>query len=557
MPDTDEVRIVGKALEGKNLRSLLGCESPTRVHIEHCTGVCDLQLFANLPSLQEIHVEGDVDVQNFASLSQLPLLRKLLLSAVSLKDGDLRDLGLIQTLEDLSLCNCAQIKGWESIGHLPRLRSLDLSFTGIGDEELRDLAVSRSLVKVDLVDCKQLTDVSPLANIETLEEVSLGYCACVTGLGALVGLPKLRHLYLWCSAITDECVRELGASQSLVKLDLGGCKQLSDVSPLARIQTLEEINLRVSEEVSVVADLGKLPVLRSIYLAHTAVTDEGLRGLGASRSLVEIALDNCMLLTDVSPLASIETLEEVSLADCDGVTAVGALGRLPALRSLDLCRSGITNEGLVGLSASRSLVKLELKRCRYLTDVTSLASIETLQEVNLRGCEYVNAFGVLGRMAMLRVLNLSYTALTDDDLRGISASRTLVRIDFGENKLIRDVTPLASVSTLEEVNLADSVGVTGVGALGALPALRVLDLSRLSVSDDDLRRLSASGSLVNLDLDHCELLTDVTPLASIETLREVSLCGCKNVRGLSAIGGLLRRHSSDLVSSDTVDEESM
>ncbi|KEG05138.1 leucine-rich repeat protein (LRRP), partial [Trypanosoma grayi] len=125
-----------------------------------------------------------------------------------------------------------------------------------------------------------------------------------------------------------------------------------------------------------------------------------------SRSLVKIVLQHCRRLTDVSPLASIETLEEVNTSGSEGgVRTVGALGRLPVLRVLDLEYTAITDEELEALSGSRSLVKIMLQHCRHLTDVSPLASIETLEEVYPCGSEGgVRTVGALGRLPVLRVL---------------------------------------------------------------------------------------------------------------------------------------------------------
>ncbi|KEG05179.1 putative leucine-rich repeat protein (LRRP), partial [Trypanosoma grayi] len=152
----------------------------------------------------------------------------------------------------------------------------------------------------------------------------------------------------------------------------------------------------------------------------------GLWGLSVSRSLVEIVLQHCNRLTDVSPLASIETLEELNKSGCERVRSLGALGRLPVLRVLDLGCTAITDRELQNLSASRSLVKIVLWSCRHLTDVSPLASIETLEVVNMSGCEEVRSLGALGRLPVLRVLDLGCTAITDGGLWGLSVSRSLV-----------------------------------------------------------------------------------------------------------------------------------
>ncbi|KEG05835.1 putative leucine-rich repeat protein (LRRP) [Trypanosoma grayi] len=115
----------------------------------------------------------------------------------------------------------------------------------------------------------------------------------------------------------------------------------------------------------------------------------------------------------------------MNLFNCEGVKTFGALGRLPVLRVLDLGCTAITDRELQGLSASRSLVKIVLRTCNRLTDVSPLASVERLEEVNVSGCEGVKSFGALGRLPRLRCLYLRENDIKEEELLSFS---TRVRI---------------------------------------------------------------------------------------------------------------------------------
>ncbi|KEG12366.1 leucine-rich repeat protein 1 (LRRP1) [Trypanosoma grayi] len=403
-----EIHILGKVLGDNDLKALHTSKKLTRIRNSKYRGVCDVQLLADLKQLQEVHLEVDGEIRNMTSLSRLPELRKVLLSNPNIYDSDMHCLGLLQNLEELSLRNCYRVTSCQRISQLPLLRVLDISFTRVTNEELTGLSASRSLVKVVLLNCRRLTDVSPLASIRTLEEVYLSGSEGVRSFGALGRLPVLRLLDFGCTAITDEELRCLSGSRSLVKVVLRHCRYLTDVSPLASVETLEEVDLSGCEGVRTVGALGRLPVLRVLDLGSAAITYGELQGLSASCSLVKIVLQHCRYLTDVSPLASIETLEEVYLFGSERVKIVGALGRLPVLRVLDLGSAAITDWELQRLSASRSLVKIVLQHCRYLTDVSPLASIRTLEEVYLSGCERVRSFGALGTAGTLQMCLLSH-----------------------------------------------------------------------------------------------------------------------------------------------------
>ncbi|KEG06753.1 putative leucine-rich repeat protein [Trypanosoma grayi] len=561
LPVLRELDLRCTAITDSELQGLSASRSLVKIVLPDCRHLTDVSPLASIKTLEGLILSGCEGVRTVGALGRLPALRELDLGCTAITDEELQGLSASHRLMKIVLCNCkhltdvsplASIKTLEEVdlsgcegvrtvgalGRLPILRELVLGCGSITDGELQGLSVSRSLVRIFLADCKHLTDVSPLASIKTLEEVDLSGCEGVGTVGALGSLPVLRELDLGCTAITDEELQGLSASRSLVKIVLRTCKHLTDVSPLASIKTLEEVDLSGCEEVRSLGALGRLPILRVLDVGCAAFTDEELRCLSASRSLVKIVLQTCKHLTDVSPLASIETLEEVDLSVCEGVEIVDDLGRLPVLRELVLRCTAITDEELQGLSASRSLVSIVLPDCRHLTDVSSLASIKTLEEVDLSGCEGLRTVGALGRLPALRELDLGCTAITDEELQGLSASQSLMKIVLPVCRHLTEVSPLASIKTLEEVDLSGCEGLRTVGALGRLPALRELDLGCTAITDEELQGLSASHSLMKIVLCNCKHLTDVSPLASIKTLEEVDLSGCEGVRTVGDLGRL-------------------
>ncbi|KEG10458.1 leucine-rich repeat protein (LRRP) [Trypanosoma grayi] len=240
----------------------------------------------------------------------------------------------------------------------------------LGDDDLKALHTSKTFTRIDISSCSGVCDVRLLAGLKQLQELHLGVDGEIENINLLSQLSELRKLSLINTNIQD-----------------------SDVRCLGLIQKLEGLSLRSCSRVTSCQCIGQLPLLRVLDLSFTGVTDEELLGLSTSCSLVKIGLWDCSDLTDVSPLASIETLEVVDLDGCEGVKTVGALGRLPVLRELDLSCSVITDRELRGISASRSLVRIEVKIWRGLPDVSPLASIKTLKEVVLFACESVS--GVL------------------------------------------------------------------------------------------------------------------------------------------------------------------
>ena len=103
-----------------------------------------------------------------------------------------------------------------------------------------------------------------------------------------------------------------------LRLDLGGCNKITDVSALRNVHTLD--------------------------------------------------LQGCKNITDVSALGNVHTL---NLQDCDNITDVSALGNVH-----NLCLYGCKN--ITDVSALGNVHTLNLQGCESITDVSALGNVHTL-----------------------------------------------------------------------------------------------------------------------------------------------------------------------------------
>lgn len=113
--------------------------------------------------------------------------------------------------------------------------SLNLSCTYITDVS----CLARSPIKsLDLGYCTTVRDISPLAEIVSLEKLTLLDCTGIVDVSALGELPSLRYLNLTgCTGIKDVVV--LARIKSLNSLYLKGCTGITNVSMLSAIPHLD------------------------------------------------------------------------------------------------------------------------------------------------------------------------------------------------------------------------------------------------------------------------------------------------------------------------------
>jgi uncharacterized protein (TIGR02996 family) len=208
-----------------------------------------LEPLASLDTLASLGIEGATLI-DVASLAALPQLRVLALRRC---EGPLHGLAGFTRLHALELSAHARVEqlgqdaltplaaltelreldlgdaGWaniEALAGLTALERLDLrSSETVRLEPLRELAALREL---DLRGCTGLSDLGPLARLERLETLRLGYTR-VRDLRPLAKLAKLTTLELAGTPITD--LSPLFGLPALAKLDLKAC-EVADVRPL-------------------------------------------------------------------------------------------------------------------------------------------------------------------------------------------------------------------------------------------------------------------------------------------------------------------------------------
>ncbi|EKF30257.1 leucine-rich repeat protein 1 (LRRP1), putative [Trypanosoma cruzi marinkellei] len=178
-------------------------------------------------------------------------------------------------------------------------------------------------------------------------------------------------------------------------------------------------------------------------------------------------------------------------------------------------------------------------------DRSELAFIPTFDESDFHhgGNKRVESSHLL---PMLRLLNASATAITDDDLKELAHNRGLLKVVLEYCHNLIDVSSLSCISTLEEIHLRGCSKVAFIGGIGQLPMLWLLDLSQTAVTANDLKSLRESRSLVKICLDDCKNLHSVNCLSCITSVEEIYIRGCKNVKHIGSLGLLSTLHTLDV-----------
>jgi len=133
------------------------------------------------------------------------------------------------------------------------------------------------------------------------------------------------------------------------------------------------------------------------------------------------------------------------------------------------------------------LKKLDLRKTN-ISDLSVIATLENLEELNLSGCKNIKDFSPLSNLKKLKVLDISETEISD-------------------------LSPIAELTNLETLNLEGCKNIKDLSPLKHLKKLKALDLT--AVGAVDLSPLTELENLEWLDLSYTEQFIDITPVIEL------------------------------------------
>ena len=317
------------------------------------------------------------------------------------------------------------------------LRSLDISY-GTFTAEHFDLSGLTHLRSLQIEFCSKLQHVAGLP--PSLHELNARGCT------NLVSLP--------------------GTLPSLVRLNVKHCHRLSRIPWAPLLSALDVVQCPAS--------LGPLPLLCAIKACQedhyqwatysslhtlkliecTCSNTDFLASL-AKLTTLSLKMPKTHLvfdLTGVSALSQLENLELEGPVTNEHLRNLETLGRL---RSLVLCSSKMTDEGMRSVAKLQALTALGLS-CSFASGFSHLGlrylALPHLKTMNLFGCDIVDL----------------------EPLEGLASLETLVV--FSSYRL-HDLRHVSNFPQLRTLKLAFCDAVTGLGGVNQAPALTTLDVS--------------------------------------------------------------------------------
>jgi len=322
-----------------------------------------------------------------------------------------------------------------------------------------------------------LEEVSGLEHITTL---NLGGSQRVTDAGVrqLARLPRLRHLDLSGTAITDRGMEALGALSALESVSLAWT-MVSDAG---------------------VARLSQCERLRNVSLQGTATGDGALRALAGKAHLSQLRSGNAVTDAGLALLHEFPAFER-----WQGGEAEMAHLSYDAGPNYLLLRGTFTDRGMAQLEGLDGLFALNLDDRALQVTSLGLAPLVGLPNLGWLAFDATDdAMPYIAAMPRLRFLGCQDTVAGDDGFVALSQSQSLEYI-WGRrchNLRTRGFTALAEMPALRGLSVScKNVDDEGVAALPRFRALR--ELMPMDVPDEGYRHIGRCEGLTSLILMYC------------------------------------------------------
>ncbi|NNE92302.1 MAG: hypothetical protein HKN23_11695 [Verrucomicrobiales bacterium] len=282
------------------------------------------------------------------------------------------------------------------------------------------------------------------------------------------------------------------------------------------------------ESLAGIENLGDLTVLTAFNCPKLKDT----RGIGTLENLRDIGIVDCAALTEIDEIASIRSLENLDLSGSSSLQSVPNLSGLPDLNLLYLSRC--TGLKALDVSGCAKLSQIHVENCIALQRIDGLAETTNLKDLEASGCHSLEHLDGLEKLAALQLLSVKNVDAID--LETIGKLQNLVSLRIAGNSNLTTLAPFAALKKLREIhidtceNLASlqgmPPGVTQFAGFRYCPKLTTLD------------GLEAAAGLGDLDVGGCESLSDISAVAKLPELLQVSFFQCPLVTDVSGLENL-------------------
>ncbi|XP_030513692.1 disease resistance protein RUN1-like [Rhodamnia argentea] len=345
------------------------------------------------------------------------------------------------------------------------------------------------------------------------------------------GVKELAVLDLSRSMIADSWQgwSSIRSAKMLKVLNLTGCRSLKSTFFLSDFKNLEILILRNCDKLGKIdSSIGDLENLVSLDLSGCLLLDELPVGVGNSKGLKELLLDQTQIREIPSFIGSLRKLEMLSAKECKSLARLpDSICHLVNLSTIVLsdCLAPLPD----GIWSLVKLRRLSLQNCCQLRLIhVSIGKLESLTELVLTDTSIMELPESIENLQNLEILNISGAAIRKLP-SAIGKLRKLRELDASWCITLSEVT--SSIYDLSSLQRFDLLGCLELQSLPKLPSN--LTVVGVTCKSAELPSFSHLIRLKQLRLHNCKSLICIPELPS--TLLELEVSGCEALQFLTPL----------------------
>ena len=321
-------------------------DAPFEAEIRRLLGVTeDKELYTNdLWTIKALTIPADA--KNYTDLVHMPFLESLTIEN-----------GVAEEIHHIS-----------SLGNLTQLK---ITGTPLSQEDLKAIGALPLLKELSLCDCR-LTSVTPLIGLNSLVALDLSNNT-IRDISPLSEMVNLVTLNLQRNAITD--MSALSSCTALTTLDISS-NSLSSLTPIGKLTMITSLDLSANT-ISDISEIDKLNSLTTLKLNNNKITDVSALANCTAITDLDISTNE---ITDISGLSALTNMMHFNFS-FNQVTAIPAFPKNCALVSINGNNNSISS--LKPLSGLQQLNKVYMDYNAEISSISPLENCPILVEVNV------------------------------------------------------------------------------------------------------------------------------------------------------------------------------
>mmetsp|Transcript_21315 Transcript_21315/g.31609 ORF Transcript_21315/g.31609 Transcript_21315/m.31609 type:complete len:802 (-) Transcript_21315:50-2455(-) len=417
------------------------------------------------------------------------------------------------------------------------------------------LASSCRLHTLSLANCRRLTDdaVINISHLVSIKALILDGCRCLTdrSLVAISNLYELCKLDMsQCDLITNEGLDHLEELDALEELSLGWCRMISDRGLDILTQQPGRSSLRV------------------LRISRCAITDTGVGHLARLLSLEALDCNGCSNIGSATVgklLGQLPKLEHLDVSYCPGILRSSWQEKVIALRSLELCYSGVRDSHIARLTHLPSLEDLNLDSCPVgdwtIAHLAENNVVPNLKNLDLADTDLTdNGMAHIPKFKMLSRLSLFYCNITNSGLRHLASMTSLETLNLDSRDISDEgLSCLHSLKNLKSLDIfSGRITDAGCSHISKIKSLETLELCGGGVGDLGCSVLAHLDNLTSLNLSQNERITNrgAAALGALTNLRALNLSNTRvNSAALRYLSGLVKLQSLTIYGCRGIDNK--